>query len=509
MEKLKKVLKWVGITLGVIVGIVLIIIVLMLIFPDLKILNHRFVKQSTINSEVQTVAVEDGQLYNVVANTNVFDIEITASTETGKISLSYVDQKWGFAEIRNSNLSIKEDGNTIEARMLETSGWVFGTGKLLITLPSNALYNLNLNTKSGNISINYPKLNSLTVNMNTGKLLWKAEEKVTTTTTPEPDPANPDAVVEPTTKEEIKPIEDMVIDSMYIFSKTASLDLSCYKALTVNKKMFIKAEAIDLNLSELTANIYINCTRLNLTVDKLSDSAEAQIISKSGKINIGNLTTADKATIIGESTEITINDSNSATYISTTSGNVKIINNNIHTTIETRNGNVNLTKSIDDITITTYSGNIVVSEYTKTSIITTDTGTINMHDKGEDDGSQYTAIKQRTGTINFVTENNRVSINSTNGSSIRLVVRNMPLNDTIKHTILNQNGTSQISILAGDNPFRVRAVGNVSGELASNVMMTSNTEYVNYIPANYSGTAPEQASLNVEGGAIHFTALYE
>ena len=85
----------------------------------------------------------------------------------------------------------------------------------------------------------------------------------------------------------------------------------------------------------------------------------------------------------------------------------------------------------------------------------------------------------------------------------------MPLNDTIKHTILNQNGTSQISILAGDNPFRVRAVGNVSGELASNVMMTSNTEYVNYIPANYSGTAPEQASLNVEGGAIHFTALYE
>lgn len=509
MSTFKKILKWVGITLGVLIGIVIIIIVLMLIFPDLKIFNHRFVRQKTIESEIQTYVVDDGQLYNLVANTSSFDIEIAENDSTNTIDFSYTDTKWGFAEIRSSSLYITQEGNTIEARMLETSGLVFGSGILKITLPSNAKYNLNLNTKSGNIKINKADINSITASLNTGKLTWLAQETITTAIPGEVDPANPDIEPEPTYKEEVVNIEDMSIDSIYIFSKTASLDLSCFKNLTVNKKMLILADSIKLNFDNLTANLYINCTKLNLNVKNFSDSGESQIITKSGNIDIAKLSTTDKATIIGESTNIKLGESNSITYIATTSGNVEITENNLASTIETSYGNVNIAKSNEDITVSTKTGNIVITEYFATAILSTETGNISTHDKGNENAMYFTKITQKTGSINHITENNRVNINSQNGSNITLIVRNMPLNNGIRHNIYNEYGVTNISIMTAEKPFKVRAVGNVSGELASSVVMTSNTEYINYIPANFTGSAPEQASLNAEGGNIHFTGLYE
>ena len=485
----------------------------MFFFPNFKIFGTRFVKSNKEESQPIVYTLTEGEVYNIVANTQTFDIEIIENRDSSDMSLTYVDGKWGFANVPASNLTIKDNGNTIEARMLETSGWMFGTGTLKISLPINANINLNINTNSGDIHINNGKLKSLAINMTDGDLVWKAEqEKVEETPTPASD-TNEDSTAEDNTTEtpapEMIPLSNLTIEAISIFSKKANIDLSCFDTLTVNNKFLINANKLKLELQSLNANTHINCPNLELNIANLTDTNELLIFSKSGSIKIDTLQCLDKATIITKSATISIKNIDCLTYLSTETGNISVTNVNNNTTLNTNSGNVNITKGNEDINITTTSGSITVNEYYNSADITTKTGNITINNMGTESSGRDTKIVQDSGNITFVTLANEMRIRSNNGSNIRGTFRQMCLNENIQHYINNINGESTLYIMMDQHPFRVRATGEVDGELGNIVNMTATSEYIMYTPDNDHNTYSDVASINVEGGKIHFAGIYE
>ncbi len=498
MEILKKILKWVAIALAIILGIIIILIVCMYLFPQFTLFGYRFVRQNSTLESSEVAVVDVAQTYYVVITTDGFDIDISENETENEIQVSYIDRKWGFANVMDSKLFVNTDQSIVSIRTLETSGLVTGTGKLSISMPRDLIPHININTNSGNINIDKAKVASIATDMTDGDFVWSAHNVETTT---------PEGAKEPVTT--TTPINDMTLDSLSIICKGANIDLSCYQNLTINNQLYISADRLSLDFNNLTANVYINCDNLDINIMTLNETDELQIINERGSISIDTLKCNKRASILADSTNIYIRDCQSVLDISTHSSSIEIANTSMPATIATTSGNVEIANAAANFRITTTKGNINVMQYSAGAEIITETGNISMHNVGEENADKVTTISQGSGSINVITQANPIKITSERGSNIHMTIRSMPLNDHIKHEIFNTYGSTNLSVMVADNPFRVRAVGNVSGQLATSVIMSSNNEYIDIAPEGYVGVASEQAHLNVEGGTIHFTAIYE
>ena len=510
MESLKKILKWVGISLAIILGIILILIVCMYFFPNFSLFGYRFVRQNSVPEQAEVVYVEQCDHYvdnyYVIITTHNFDIDISENNTLDQIQVSYVDKKWGFADVQESKLFVTSLDNTITIRTLETNGLVTGTGKLTITMPKYFLANININTNA-DVHIDKGYLSSLTISMTNGDLKWEAHEYMIT------EEVDGEKVTRPAIEPEMDQAEwlektQVSINSLSIFCEGADIDLQCFKDITIENGLYIRAKKLSLDLEYLIATAYINCNELNMNIEHLGNVGDLQIITTSGNINIDTLN-ADKTNILTERMKIYIRACVSDIDIVTKTNDILLANTFGITNISTTSGNVEITSAQENIAIETNSGNISIMEYNASADITTINGNITMHNKGEENPNYVTNIKQDSGRINVTTETNSIKITSSKGSNIRMIVRSMPANKNIRHNIFNTFGTTNLSILIENTPFKIRAVGEVSGELAHNVIIASNLEYVIIDPPGYTGVAEEYASLNVEGGAVIFEAIYE
>ncbi len=608
METFKKVLKWIAISLAIIAGIVVLIIILMMIFPGFKIFGYRFVANKTTEGTEQTYFVDTAIEYYIVANTDVFDINITENETLDELKFSYVDKKWGFAKAINTSLSLKIDDekNIIEARMLETTGLVTGTGSLNISIPKDFACHVNLNTNDGNISVNKEHLLSLNTNLTDGKLTWQAEnryyfsekeyslieeeiklikeaeeaEKESNSST---NPANyieierninpfdnseetlnteedtgeddasgdtntPDnertddsadteveedfnvsiyydlidkimsgvAKIEKFNIDENKyvkvtiPVEEITIRSVNIICNNASLDFGCFEMINIDNNFKIKANYLNIKLDKLIATkLDFQSKQINLDISALGCIEEINVLSEYGKINLGGIISNETASFVTDRADIIINEIACTTHINTNSGNVTITDSTGDIVATTVSGKIHVIKTSGDIVAQTKTGNIELDKYYSNARITTKTGNITAHSYSDEDSTINTEIIQDSGNIDVVTENNKISITSNKGSKINATIRNMCENNLINHSVINANGTSNIYIMIADKPFKVRAVGKVSGELATNIIMSSNDNYVYYIPSGYQDNPTDVASINCEGGTIIFDSLYE
>ena len=504
---MKRFWKFCGITLLVILGIVVLLFVLMLIIPEFKLFNHQYVKRKTTTSIVSNVTIDSSSNYYLVIVTESFDIEITENATLDTITVQYEDSKWGMANIPKSSLAIKENDNIIEMNMLEKSGLLFGSGKLKITMPNTKNVILDISTGKGNININKKQLLGLTATMDSGSLTWVAKQTVQVANPKK----NPDDEAEEITYSEVEQnIEEMQIDSFNIFGNNATVDLSCFKNFSVNGRMLISANKLDLNFDTLTADLYINADSLNLTVKTLNENGDLNIISKSGKIAITTLNSTGLCNIYAQKSNVNIANNNSELYVRTSSGNAEVSTSNNKLNIVSTSGRVIVNTATADCVVKTTSGDINIAEYYRNMTISTESGNISAHDKGEENSAYRTNIIQDTGNINHITEANTVSIVSNKGSNITVTIRKMCLNTGINHSIINKYGTTRAYIMTTNNPFKIRAVGNdVYGELGSIVVVNSNTNYIDYVPENYFDNTTNVSSINVEGGVVRFTGIYE
>jgi DUF4097 and DUF4098 domain-containing protein YvlB len=245
-----------------------------------------------------------------------------------------------------------------------------------------------------------------------------------------------------------------------------------------------------------------------MNITNLTNIGELQIISISGSVYIDTLESS-KTNILTENTNIHIRDCKSAIDIASKTHSVTLGNTYENVNISTTSGDVEISSAFDDIAIATTSGSIYVMEYYASAVIDTIDGNISMYNKGEENGNSITNIHQDSGNINITSLANSINITSNRNSTITITLRSMPANRHINHNIFNTYGTTNISMLMTNTPFQVRAVGSVSGELANNVIMSSNNEYILIEPPGYVGGATEFAELNVEGGIVNFSAIYE
>ncbi len=495
MAKGRKLGKGWKILIILIVAVIIGIVALVFFVPGFSIFGRQFIRNNREVTETP-IALNSAYEYNIVVKTKSFDIYIIESDDVTTANISWVDNKSGFASIVESSLSIVEQPKKIILDMIEPTGWLFGNGKIEVIVPTSVTTSLDLNTESGSIYVNKQKINGLAVDMGGGKLQWRAENRTTETV---------DGV------EEIKttPINEITVGSISIFSNNAAIDMQ-FDTITVDKTFNITSDNASLRFGTLFAKANINCRILNLTADKMvNNNAELVVLSQGGNIYIKEFVSDQSATITTQSSNIKIDKSTADVFVSTTSGDITMGESDANIVASTDGGRVYINKLQGTANITTSRGNITIDEYYNSAIIKTDRGNISLHSKSKPKTGIKTEIEQNKGNINIISEANQVVITSNAGSEIDCTIRNMATNDYIKHNILNTHGSTRMYVMVGRNPFRVRATGNVSGELGSSVIMSSSTEYIQYTPQNYTGIIGAQSSLNVEGGNVKFTGIYE
>ncbi|MBE5735241.1 MAG: DUF4097 domain-containing protein [Clostridiales bacterium] len=512
MEIIKTILKWTAIALAIIFGIILILVACMYFFPGFNIFGYRFIRNSSAIEQAEIVRVNTENTYYLIVTTNKFDIEINESVNVENIEVSYIDKKWGFANVEESKVFVNQEGNNISIRTLETSGIVFGSGKITVTTPIGLIPHLNITTTDGNIHIDKANVKSITTSMNNGDFTWvghtytvKGEDTDSNGENGEASTASADTENKEVT---IEAIQDVTIQSLNIFCKGAKIDLTNFTNLNADS-IYISANDLTLEFNNLIADLYIKCNSLNMNIDLLHDIGKLEIYAVNGSISIDTLQCTEMSTIVTDNANIYIRDCASIIDISSKGGNVQISNTSKRAVITTTKGNVNIASANDNVVITTNTGHINITEYNASAEIRTITGDITMNNIGDENIYNITNITQESGNISITTNANSTNIRSERGSNISMTIRSTPLNDNIKHEIFNNFGLTNLYILMTSNPFRVRAIGNVSGELASNVIMSSNTSYVDVTPPGYVGEVTEQTHLNVEGGSVVFYGLYE
>lgn len=554
MEICKKVFKWIGIGLAILAGLFVLLIILMTLFPSMRLFGHSYTSNSFVSKETK-YTVQTNTNYQFYINTQNFDIEISENAKTEEIIISYENKISGFVTVANCQVTITENNNLFEIRTTEPQGFTWGSGKLKISLPThslngqstehNYLYDFTLQTTKGDININHRHINELLVNMGSGDFSWKAEVEVVVEKdeegndilTPKDQYIPKEENENPKTK--IIPVEKVQLSKFVFFGQTADIDLESFEEIYIinnedfyipgeelnptGSDMLISNDSIELDIKYLAGSIKLICSTIDVDIDELMNYDNLEIIAHKGNIKIGKVYSLPKdyvqeptpeqssryttISIITNSANVSIGTNYSFTNITTDNGNISIDTAMKYLAISTTKGNISINNAKDEIITNTQSGNISINAYYSQAEIITDTGTIYAHNKGEENATLDTIIIQNSGSITVISENNEMSITSRKGSNITATFRKMCSNQDITHSILNTSGSTQIYILVSNLPFKVRATGNVSGELGNNVKMSSNVEYVTYNPANV--VMENYSTLNVEGGTINFSAIYE
>lgn len=551
MESAKKVLKWLGIFFLIIVGATIILFICLNIIPGMTLFGYRMSKSGSSNWITKNYVISDTP-EDIVIITETFDIEIIENQSTNILTVSYYDNTSGLVTLDYSQLKYKQDDNLVVIEMLEKEGWIFGSGKVKLEIPESLNVSLNINSTSGDISINKELINNLTIDTESGSFTWKAENityvpKGTNSNSlrtdlsgeqPTDDDINNDNTnnddntssddnsdvnednndqntpeAEPEYEKVVTPIKDVSINSLNIFTDNASVDLSCFENIDIHDQLLIKASKLKLNLKNLSGKITIDSTDLEFSASNISNEENSiKINSRKGVITIGTIEGSGNASFVTEESNITITNAYCNIHTSTNEGNTRIDNAFGNIIAYSAAGGISINKAWSDVQTTTDSGDISISEYYKNAYITTNTGNFTGHSKSEESTEIKTIITQKNGNITLVNENNSVEINCENACNVNVTFRNMPLNKLFRHTISNTKGDNKISILVTRNPFKFRAVGdNVYGELAENVKISSNKEYIDYLPNNYESDGPlvDVTRLNIEGKNIRFIGLYE
>lgn len=495
---LKGILKYIGIILGIIFGIAVILIAIMYFSPNFRLFGYGYMHRSSLSS-TKTISTTDdvttGGELNLTINSGGFDIivkPVDEISESKDISYYYKDNISGFVKTDyNAYVSKEVNGNNVIISMVEPSGSVrYGTSFISVLVPTSLFtqFNLTLKTTSANISLDGLKISNMNITcggeFNLTNITGIGEEESENSIT----------------------FNSLTFDS----SKRGIFDFTNIENLTINSELNIMGNG-EFKFNNLNCDVVARGKDVSIRANTLNTKEKGlEVLTTSGKVTINNLNSLNNAqnTIFTEDSNITIGELYGTTSLTSSYGDVKITNAYNELIIDSGEGDVNVNTANENIIVKTTFGNIKVLDYKKSGSFYSERGKINVKNTGELNLEYSTDIINKTGSVEIDNNFNKVNIKLSGKGNLKAIFRNNA-DANVTHTIdINSSSTANIYISA-KGYFKLKAVGNVSGEIgASLTNIVSNTSYV-YFPKDVDASEfQNKCAYEVLGGTIKFYTYY-
>ena len=467
MKALKGLLIYIGIVLGIILGIGLILLCIMYFFPNVRIFGLGVVHYNKQAGADTVVLSEYSEYSDIELNVNSKKINISIEpAEVDKIEYEMKLRIFGIStEIVEyqlvKNVEVKDNKLNIFLNVSEPNGWIStSNSELIVKVPYTEEYNIITNTKLGNIELgssdNVLDINNLSITTSSGSLILdnlgngKDGEKL------------------------------LNLNTLNLTTGNGNFDFSTIRDIKVAHKVKLTANGGKFKFNNLDGSVEISGDEVTLNARNIVAGSDGfKVIARSGYFKIGEKLSSPigaENTFVTDNATIEINEIDGKTGIDTVYGSIAI--NILNDDAEIRNTNgqgVSIkSKACGNLMIFTGNSNIFVNEYYKSGTFESTRGDINVTSKANYNKEYKTVIKNVDGKVTVKNKINHLVVNTTGMSTVNVTF------DEIKANFENANDIFQHQVVVGENvlsctvyiptapvvPFRFRATGSISGEIA-------------------------------------------
>ncbi len=477
-ETIFKILKILGITLGILACIFIVLAVVSLIFPSVSYFGYRFIAKNYNSSEVVISSPVPFSSYNINISTTKYGIEIMGSDEVaGVMSYSYTGFHLGVSDAENVKVMRTINGNSLNITVLEPLGLVTSINcKILIKVSSAYSYNISVSTDSAKTTISNVQINHLNGVSKSGDFSVTHETR------------------------------QLTMQSLNIITTSGDIDFSALDDLTIQSKSYISALDSKFTFNNLNASLFIRGSKIFFSAKQIDASINGfEVVCSSGSFVVLAVISGEKDfTIVSDACNIQISNVTGRSSMTTTSGSVNIKDlNSRDCIIRTTSGNVTVKNAADNIFVITNSGNINVEEFYKTGQFATYSGNINVISLSPYDINYHTSISTNSGNVIFENNVNKSMISMAGGQANVKFWRVAQTGD-LEHRINNVNGKTSIGIMAElTDIIRFKLVGTVSGSIRELELYADDSFIIRPTGSTYTA----EATFYCTGGQLVFQQL--
>lgn len=492
MRALKGFLIYVGITLLILLGIAVILLCIMMFVPSFRLFGYSLIK---FNKDVHSKSIQLSELYSSSTYTKLslevscegFDLTIL-STDNNYVSYTYTNSIFGLTNSLYDVTMIQDltkatDNSTLKLRLSEPSGIInYNDSNLIIYIPNTLILNtLTIKSNSadvivGNSATTTPDIENLYVETYSGN--FKIGEKSTLTLT-----------------------------NFFIKTYVGDFDFSSVNELIVVNDI----ERLAVGTSDIRFKT-LRCADLNIYGDNVGLFASVlsvgsntfSFFSSYALIDVESFTSmGGENEIIGENIIIKTTFLQGKSNIETEYGDITIGHTTDYVVISDDYGNVTINTADEGINIKTINGNITVTDYNKSGQFKTDRGSIIVSNDTEYNALYSTTILCSKGYVKLINQINKVNLTLENAATGRVEFKDVTSSINQTHTLTSASGLLNVyvptSIGGSPKAFRYKAVGTISGQIAS-THIESDEEYKYFVGSVANCTTFEMSGVvNVNG----------
>lgn len=518
MKALKGLLIYVGIVLGLIFALGFFVFAIMYFVPSFRIMNIGVIHTNRHREYQEIVLSEYGDfnkieisIGNKKIDANIIPMSKDAKEEEkGKIHCSLALNVFGLSfDITEYKIikDVKVENSVMKVylNVTEPNGWIAVNDSVLnVTVPTEYTYDIITNSETANISIGSDKevldVKNLSITSTTGGfttynlgVVEKIDEKTS--------------------------IRTLSLDSLNVTTKSGKIDFTSIDVLNVNTKAMLYADDGDFKFNKLSSSLEIKGNGIRLVANEINCGDKGfNFIANNGYFSIKKLNSLLPSTeilIITENADINIDEINGKTGIVTTYGSVKVHTLSDTSYIESEHGDVRINQCLEDVSILTHFGNIIVESYFKNGTFESVKGNIKVNSTSDYIKGVTTNIKNRDGEIEVVNKENKLLVNTTGKSKVKVsfqhIKGNLNPNDSYRHTInIDKQGKCTVYMpTVYDVAYTFIAKGDITGSIrglngAGGIDRVQSSDEPQFYP---DSTHAEDSKTTVQflfSGTIHF-----